>query len=95
MMSQQNRHAPTCCWLAPACTGAAAARPQNIWRCGNTYTDQPCDGGPWWTADEARERRPERRRPADARSATPRPTPWNAAKDAAKPRSARPAEGDA
>jgi hypothetical protein len=30
----------TCTWLA-----TAAQEPSGAWRCGNTYTDRPCEGG--------------------------------------------------
>ncbi len=32
-----------CTWLAAA--AAAAQEPPGAWRCGNTYTDRPCEGG--------------------------------------------------
>jgi len=34
--------------------GAAAAHAAETWRCGNTYTDQPCAGGKAIDADDAR-----------------------------------------
>ncbi len=34
--------------------GAAAANAAETWRCGNTYTDQPCAGGKAIDADDAR-----------------------------------------
>lgn len=34
--------------------GAAAQNAQGTWRCGNTYTDQPCKGGKEVSVDDAR-----------------------------------------
>ncbi|MDM0012436.1 hypothetical protein QTH87_08310 [Variovorax sp. J22P168] len=53
-------------WLAGACLqwGAIAAEASpSIWRCGNTYTDVPCQAGQSLEADDARS--PAQQREAD------------------------------
>lgn len=53
-------------WLAGACLhwGAIAAEAKpSIWRCGNTYTDVPCQAGQPLEADDARS--PTQQREAD------------------------------
>jgi CelD/BcsL family acetyltransferase involved in cellulose biosynthesis len=41
--------------MAAASWGAAAADGHGIWRCGNTYTDRPCEHGRLIGADDARD----------------------------------------
>jgi len=46
------------------CSAGAAAQGANTWRCGNTYSDQPCEGGKTVKVDDRRS--DEDRRAADA-----------------------------
>jgi hypothetical protein len=46
------------------CSAVAAAQGANTWRCGNTYSDQPCEGGRTVKVDDRRS--DEDRRAADA-----------------------------
>jgi len=46
------------------CSAGAAAQGANTWRCGNTYSDQPCEGGRTVKVDDRRS--DEDRRAADA-----------------------------
>jgi len=46
------------------CSAGAAAQGANTWRCGNTYSDQPCEGGRTVKVDDRRSH--EDRRAADA-----------------------------
>lgn len=46
------------------CSADAAAQGANTWRCGNTYSDQPCEGGRTVKVDDRRS--DEDRRAADA-----------------------------
>jgi len=46
------------------CSAGAAAQGANTWRCGNTYSDQPCEGGRTVKVDDRRS--DENRRAADA-----------------------------
>ena len=46
------------------CSAGAAAQGANTWRCGNTYSDQPCEGGRTVKVDDHRS--DEDRRAADA-----------------------------
>lgn len=47
-----------------ACSTGAAAQSTGTWRCGNTYSDQPCEGGRTVKVDDRRS--DEDRRAADA-----------------------------
>ena len=47
-----------------ACSTGAAAQGTGTWRCGNTYSDQPCEGGRTVKVDDRRS--DEDRRAADA-----------------------------
>ena len=49
---------------AGICSAGAAAQGANTWRCGNTYSDQPCEGGRTVKVDDRRS--DEDRRAADA-----------------------------
>ena len=42
---KSRRHLVIACLAAGIGLGAAAQNPSATWRCGNTYTDQPCQGG--------------------------------------------------
>lgn len=46
------------------CSAGAAAQGANTWRCGNAYSDQPCEGGKTVKVDDRRS--DEDRRAADA-----------------------------
>jgi len=46
------------------CSAGAAAQGANTWRCGNTYSDRPCEGGKTVKVDDHRS--DEDRRSADA-----------------------------